>query len=57
MAKTTAQASDKEAKQPRSFIERTWFYPMLAAVKLGQSHKLEMPKISQRVQYPREVYN
>ena len=48
MAKTTAQASDKEAKQHLEALSKErGFYPMLAAVKLGQSYKLEMPKISQ----------
>ena len=48
MAKTTAQASDKDTKQHLEALSKErGFYPMLAAVKLGQSYKLEMPKISQ----------
>ena len=48
MAKTTAQASDKDAKQRLEALSKErGFYPMLAAVKLGHSYKLEMPKIPQ----------
>ena len=48
MAKTTAQASDKDAKQHLEALSKErGFYPMLAAVKLGHSYKLEMPKIPQ----------
>lgn len=48
MAKTSAQASDKDAKQHLEALSKErGFYPMLAAVKLGHSYKLEMPKIPQ----------
>ena len=48
IAKTTAQASDKDAKQHLEALSKErGFYPMLAAVKLGHSYKLEMPKIPQ----------
>lgn len=48
MAKIAAQASDKDAKQRLEALSKErGFYPMLAAVKLGHSYKLEMPKISQ----------
>ena len=48
MAKTTAQASDKDAKQHLEALSKErGFYPMLAAVKLGHSYKLEMPKMPQ----------
>ena len=48
MAKIAAQASDKDAKQRLEALSRErGFYPMLAAVKLGHSYKLEMPKIPQ----------
>ena len=43
MAKIAAQASDKDAKQRLEALSRErGFYPMLAAVKLGHSYKLEM---------------
>ena len=48
MAKTTAQASDKDAKQHLEALSKErGFYSILAAVKLGHSYKLEMPKIPQ----------
>ena len=48
MAKTTAQASDKDAKQHLEALSKErGFYPMLAALKLVHSYKLEMPKMPQ----------
>ena len=48
MAKIAAQASDKDAKQRlEALAKERGFYPMLAAVKLGHSYKLDMPKIPQ----------
>lgn len=48
MAKIAAQASDKDEKQRlEALAKERGFYPILAAVKLGHSYKLEMPKIPQ----------
>lgn len=48
MAKIAAQVSDKDAKQRLEALSKErGFYPMLAAVKLGHSYKLEMPRIPQ----------
>ena len=48
MAKIAAQLSDKDAKQRLEALSKErGFYPMLAAVKLGHSYKLEMPRIPQ----------